>query len=100
MVGFLVSNASSIVDRDFMTPLLSIKGSLIHLYSNAAQSSVDLLQYKGCHGLYMMAASRHFLAKDEASIRFSYSLYVPKLCFNHFNTTDIKRGQDPDADML
>jgi len=55
------------VDRDFMTPLLSFKEPLLDLYSSAAQSSMDLLQYKGCHGLYIMAASRHFLADNQVA---------------------------------
>ncbi|CAO3687157.1 unnamed protein product [Umbelopsis ramanniana] len=55
------------VDRDFMTPLLSFKEPLLDLYSNAAESEIDLLQYKGCHGLYVMAASRHFLKEEQTS---------------------------------
>ncbi|KAI8581362.1 hypothetical protein K450DRAFT_270226 [Umbelopsis ramanniana AG] len=55
------------VDRDFMTPLLSFKEPLLDLYSNAAESTTDLLQYKGCHGLYVMVASRHFLNEGQTS---------------------------------
>lgn len=60
------------VDRDFMTPLLSFKEPLLDLYSSAAQSSMDLLQYKGCHGLYIMAASRHFLADNQVCNNSTY----------------------------
>ncbi|KAJ2961773.1 hypothetical protein NQZ79_g3079 [Umbelopsis isabellina] len=55
------------VDRDFMTPLLAYKTHLLTLYVQVAKSSTDILQYKGCHGLYIMAASRHFLTDDEVS---------------------------------
>jgi hypothetical protein len=59
--------SSAAVDRDFMTPLLSFKEPLLDLYSKAAESAIDLLQYKGCHGLYVMAASRHFLNEEQVS---------------------------------
>ncbi|KAM3581566.1 hypothetical protein VKS41_005732 [Umbelopsis sp. WA50703] len=55
------------VDRDFMTPLLAYKSHLLDLYIQVVKSSTDILQYKGCHGLYIMAASRHFLTSDEIS---------------------------------
>jgi hypothetical protein len=65
-----LTKPSIAVDRDFMTPLLSFKEPLLELYSNAAESAIDLLQYKGCHGLYVMAASRHFLKEEQVSFIF------------------------------